>query len=229
MEPGADQTTERSTSSQIKVKQMPAKKLAVTAAWFLMLLISGCMGKVRYPSYYTLSIAPATDPDPGAPSWKGSVAVRRFETPMYLRQGRIVYRESPDQIGFYNYHRWAADPGATVTTAFIDSLRSANAFSTVAPYDGQDRSDYLITGRLERLDEIDYGGGVRVEVKVSAVLMNLRTGALVWSGDAEESSNVDKRDVNSVVGELSHAVQGSIGQLVGNMEQHISSPEISAR
>ena len=124
MEPGADQTTETSRSSQIKVKQMPAKKLAVTAACLRMLLISGCMGKVRYPSHYTLSIAPPTGPDPRAPYWKGSVAVRRFETPMYPRQGRIVYRESPDQIGFYDYHRWAADSGATVTAALSSRFGS---------------------------------------------------------------------------------------------------------
>ena len=208
---------------------MSVKKLVAATTCTLMLLISGCMGKVRYPTYYTLSTAPPMKPDPGTSHWKAAVAVRRFETPMYLRQGRIVYREAPTQIGFYEYHRWAADPGATVTTAFIESLRSANAFSTIAPYDGRDRPDYLIDGRLEKLDEVDYGSGVRVEVKLSAVLTNLRTGAIVWSGDAEETSNVDKRDVNSVVAEMSRAVQANIDRLVGNMERQTSEVEVSAR
>jgi hypothetical protein len=34
-----------------------------------------------------------------------------------------------------------------------------------------------MSGRLERLEEIDYGGGVRVEAKLSAELLNLRSGA----------------------------------------------------
>jgi ABC-type uncharacterized transport system auxiliary subunit len=208
---------------------MPNKKLAAAALCTLMLLISGCMGKVRYPTYYTLSTAPTIKPDPTTPRWKAAVAVRRFQTPAYLRQGRIVYRESPDQIGFYDFHRWAADPAVTVTTAFIDSLRSANTFTTVAPYDGHDRPDFLITGRLEKLDEIDYGSGVTVEARLSAVLTNLRTGAIVWSGDAAETSIVDKRDVNSVVAQMSRAVQGSINRLMDNMEQQIPGAEISAR
>lgn len=208
---------------------MPVNKLVTATACMLMLLISGCMGKVRYPTYYALSMAPAIKPDPGTPHWKAAVAVRRFETPMYLRQGRIVYREAPDQIGFYEYRRWAADPGATVTTAFIEALRSANAFSTVAPYDGQDRPDYLITGRLEELDEIDYGGRVRVEARLSAVLTNLRTGAVVWSGDVSETSNVDKREVNSVVTEMNHALQAGVNELLSNMEQQNSGVELSAR
>jgi hypothetical protein len=64
---------------------------------------------------------------------------------------------------------------------------------------------------------------------MSAVLTNLRTGAIVWSGDATETSNVDKRDVDSVVAEMSRAVQANIDRLVGDMEQQISGVEVSAR
>ena len=60
-----------------------------------------------------------------------AVAVQRFETPAYLRQGRIIYRQSPEQVGFYDYHRWASDPGQVVTTALIGSLRAAGVFSVV--------------------------------------------------------------------------------------------------
>src|ERR1700741_1890914 len=136
---------------------MLANKLFVATACMLMLLISGCMGKVRYPTYYTLSIAPAMKPDPGAPHWKAAVAVRRFETPAYLRQGRIVYREAPDEIGFYEYHRWAAEPSTAVTTGVSDSPRAGHLFASVGPYASEQRPDYLLTGRLGRLDEIDYG------------------------------------------------------------------------
>ena len=37
------------------------------------------------------------------------------------------------------------------------SRRCGPLFSAVAPYDGHDRSDFLMTGRLEKLDAIDYG------------------------------------------------------------------------
>ena len=208
---------------------MPAKNLPIATACFLTLLISGCMGKVRYPNYYTLSLAPALEPDANATPRPVTVAVRRFETPAYLRQGRVVYRETPDEVGFYEYHRWAADPGATVTTAVIEALRSSHAFSFVGPYEGQERPDYILTGRLERLDEIDYGRGVRVEAKLSAELTNLRTGAIVWSGDAAESSGVERRNVDSVVTQMSHVVQASIRQLLMGMEQQVSAVQVSVR
>jgi hypothetical protein len=33
-----------------------------------------------------------------------TVAVREFETPAYLRQGGIVYSQTPGEVGFYEYH-----------------------------------------------------------------------------------------------------------------------------
>ena len=207
---------------------MQKKMLSLATVCTLALFISGC-GRVKYPSYYTLSIAPELKPDVSPTTRAATVAVRQFETPAYLRQGRIVYSQTPGEIGFYEYRRWAVDPGAAVTTAVVESLRSGRLFSTVAPYDGHDRSDFLMTGRLEKLDEIDYGGEVRVEAKMSAELTNLHTGSIVWTGDAAQTVSVERRDVNALVAEMSHALQESMGQLLTSMDQQFSRTEISAR
>jgi ABC-type uncharacterized transport system auxiliary subunit len=183
------------------------------------LLMASCGGKILYPKYYTLEIPPAPARAVNGTRFSGIVAVRRFDSAQYLRQGRIVYREAPEEIGFYEYHRWADDPAQMVTTAMIESLRSARLFSLVKPYDGHDQQDYLIVGRLERLEEIDYGNAVRVVAKISAELVNLRTGSTEWSDDAAETLKVDKANVNSVVLEMSHAVQKSIDHLVASLDQ----------
>jgi ABC-type uncharacterized transport system auxiliary subunit len=205
---------------------MQKKTILIAMVCNLTLVIFGC--GVRYPKYYTLSIAPELKADMISPR-PVTVAVRRFETPAYLRQGRIVYSQTPGEIGFYEYRRWAVDPGAAVTTAMVESLRSGHLFSAVAPYDGQDLADYLVTGRLEKLDEIDSGGEVRVETKLSAELTNLRTGSIVWTGDATGTSRVERRNVDAVVAEMGHALQGSMDQLLTSMEQRFSKTENSAR
>jgi uncharacterized lipoprotein YmbA len=199
------------------------KAFVLACALLAALLMFGCGGKVRYPKYYTLALAPTLQPAANDPRIDGTVAVRRFETPAYLRQGRIVFREAPNQVGFYEYHRWAADPGATVTIAVMETLRSSGLFSTVESYEGRDKPEYLLTGRIERLDEIDYGGGgVSVEARLSAQLVKLRTASTVWTGEATETSKVDQRNVSSVVEEMSRAVQKSIGRLLTNMEQQLA-------
>lgn len=208
---------------------MRLKSLAIASACVCVLLMTACVGKVRYPNYYALSIPPVAKADPPVVRQSATLAVRRFETPAYLRQGRIVYREAPDEIGFYEYHRWAADPGTAVTTAVIDSLRSSHLFASVGPYASEQRPDYLLTGRLDRLDEIDYGGSVKVEARLSAELTNLRTGAVVWTGDASQTSKVDERNVGSVVAEMNAATQESIQRLLASIQEQVSSAEAATR
>jgi len=140
---------------------MTTKTLVSMSACVAALLMPGCGSKILYPQYYTLDIPPAPRPGVSDSRLPATLAVRRFETLPYLRQGRIVYREGPAEIGFYDYHRWAADPAATVTAAVIDTLRASRLFSFVKPYDGQGRQDYLMSGRVERLEEIDSGSSVR--------------------------------------------------------------------
>ena len=200
---------------------MTPKRLMIAYFIATALLMSGCVGKVRYPNYYTLAMAPTKQPVSNHPHQSGTVAVRPFNTPAYLRQGRIVYRKTPEQIGFYDYHRWASDPGVVVTTGVIDSLRSANLFSVVGPYAGQEHPDYLLSGRLERLDEVDYKSGVQVEVKLSAQLVNMRTGAPVWAGAVTRSSEVGSRDMSSVVLAMGQTMQGSIDELMANMTKQL--------
>ena len=193
------------------------------------LILTGCAGKVRYPDYYMLALAPSNDP-PAADSQKlPAIAVQRFETPAYLRQGRIVYRESPEHIGFYDYHRWASDPGQVVTTAMIDTLRSVGGFSVVEPYDGREHTPYVLQGRLERLDEIDYDNHVQVEVRLSAQLLNTNTGTTVWAGDTTKTAQVDQRQVNSVVRSMGQVTQQAIEQLVQDMQKQLFAATVVAR
>jgi ABC-type uncharacterized transport system auxiliary subunit len=142
--------------------------------------LAGCAGKVGRANYYTLNLPSPPDP-PVAENAHTTVAIREFRAPSYLRQGAIVYKPSPEQIGFYAYHRWAVDPCDFVTDSIIDRLGATGTFSHVKRYDGQPDADYVVSGRLEKLEEIDYEGGVKVEVAVSAQMTRLDTGTIVWS------------------------------------------------
>ena len=191
-----------------------AAVLAITVA--MSTVFVGCLGKVRYPAYYELHLPPAPDPPPG-PEARASVAIREFRSPSYLRQGPLVYRASAEQIGFYDYHRWASDPRDFVTNAIADRLRASGNFADVKFYDGHSRTDYVISGRLERLEEVDYKGGVKVEVALSAQMTELRTGTTAWANSVSETSSVAQRDVPAVVGEMSHTMDRAIEKLLSSI------------
>jgi ABC-type uncharacterized transport system auxiliary subunit len=191
-----------------------ATALAITLA--VSIAFVGCAGKIRYPSYYTLHVPPPPDP-PARPDVHASLAVREFRSPGYLRQGPLVYRASAEQIGFYDYHRWATDPRQFVTTVIADRLRASGNFADVTVYDGRSHVDYIITGRLEKLEEVDYESGVKVDVALSAQMTDIRTGTTVWANSASDIENVAQRNVPAVVSEMSHAMDRAIEKLLSSI------------
>jgi ABC-type uncharacterized transport system auxiliary subunit len=192
---------------------MKKKLIAISFALIALITLAGCGGAVKYPNYYTLHVPPPPDP-PAQEGVRASLAVREFRSPTYLHQGAIVYKTSPEQIGFYNYHRWAVDPREFVTNAVAERLRASGNFTQVKPYDGRSDVDYVVSGRLEKLEEIDYEGGVKVEVAITAQMTSLETGAAVWTNTVTEVATVGQRDVPAVVSEMNLTMERAIEKLL---------------
>jgi ABC-type uncharacterized transport system auxiliary subunit len=192
------------------------RTLAIVFCLAAVSILASCGGRVRYPNYYTLNLPAPPDP-PASGNAHVTLAIREFSAPTYLRQGAIAYKTSPEQIGFYAYHRWATDPRDVVTNAVIDRLRASTAFANVKPYDGRPGASYVLSGRLEKLDELDYEGGVKVEVALSAQMTSIATGATVWTNVVSEVGDVNKRDVPAVVSEMNRTMERAIRKLLSSM------------
>jgi ABC-type uncharacterized transport system auxiliary subunit len=146
--------------------------------------------------------------------------IREFLAAEYLRQRRIVYRPEPDQIAFYDYHHWAEDPGRIVTTAILRDLQQV--FKSAELYDGRTDADFLLTGSLDRLEELDNRGTVTVAVGVSAKLHNLKTGDVIWSGTSSKTSAVEQRTISGIVEAMSRDLNQATGQLVASLQNELS-------
>jgi uncharacterized lipoprotein YmbA len=98
--------------------------------------LAGYAGKIRYLSYYVLNV-----PEPLAANHRsapilGSVAVREFSAPAFLRGGPIAYRRSPEQLDLYDY-RWAEDPRRVGTGSMVRAMQSRGIFQSIDVFDGR--------------------------------------------------------------------------------------------
>jgi ABC-type uncharacterized transport system auxiliary subunit len=202
-------------SGEYRQRMVTMKKTTTTIVFGLaaLVVLASCAGKVKYPNYYTLNAPPPPDP-PTAPNAHTILAIYEFRAPTYLRQREIVYKTSPEQIGFYAYHRWAVDPRDFVTNSVIDRLRASGMFARVQAYDGDRDVNYVLSGRLEKLEELDYQGGVKVQVALSAQMISVANGATVWTNAVSEIGDVNKHDVPTVVSEMNLTMQRAIEELV---------------
>ena len=197
-------------------------KMRLAAAVVATLVLAGC-GSVRYPTSYLLNL-PAPAPQAAPPQAPlGPVAVREFRCPDYLCEGRIVYRPTPEEVGFYEYHRWAASPRQAITQSMADALRARSLFKSVAVHERGIEAAYVLTGNIERLEEVDEGRDVRAVCTISAQLLDARTGSVVWNHTASEAVPVQTRNVAGVVVSLSAAARTVIDRLVASVAKELAS------
>ena len=184
------------------------------------LVLAGC-GKVRYPTSYVLNFPP---PAPKAATSTGAlspVAIREFRCPEYLCEGRIVYRSSPEEVGSYEYHRWAMNPRQAITKYVEDGLRAQSLFKSVVVHERASEAGYVLSGSIERLEEVDQGRDVRAVCTISAQLLETRTRSVVWSDRASETVRVENRDIRGVVGSLSAAARTAADRLIKSMTEEL--------
>jgi ABC-type uncharacterized transport system auxiliary subunit len=178
--------------------------------------ISAC-GSARYPAYYTLHFDPSTQAAPPRIGM-GTVTIKELRCPDYLCEGRIVYRPTPAEVGFYQYHRWASSPRATIAQYLAERVRARSLFTSVSVDESRMATDFLLSGTLEQLEEVDEARQVVAVSTISAQLVDTRAGVVVWSGTAAERVPVQQRDMTGVVNGLGAAVRASVDRLVSDME-----------
>ena len=190
------------------------------------LVLAGC-GSVRYPVTYTLTLPPPVPRAAPLNGALGAVEIKEFHCPEYLCEGRIVYRPSPEEVGFYEYRRWAVSPREAIMQYVVDGLRARSLFQSETMHDNSSNAAYLLSGTIERFEEVDEGRDVRVVCTISAQLVETRTRSVVWSDTASETVPVEKRDIRGVVSSLSAATRMAVDRLIMSMTDQL--PAVMAR
>ena len=192
------------------------------------LVLAGC-GSVRYPTTYVLNFPPPVPKAAPHNAALGPVAIRELECPEYLCEGRIVYRSSPEEVGFYEYHRWAMNPRQAITQYMVEGLRTRSVFQSVAVHERGSEAAYVLSGHIERLEEVDQGRDVGVVCTISAQLLDTRTRSVVWSHTASETVAVEKRDIRGIVSSLSAAARTAADRLLKSMTEELPADITLAR
>jgi ABC-type uncharacterized transport system auxiliary subunit len=186
-------------------------------------IASTSCGGIRYPDYYALNFPAPSSVHRIQRTVAGSLAVREFRSPVFLREGAIVYRPSAEQIAFYQYHRWAEDPRRAVTELMIQDLQASGFFRSVDVYDGgHGSSDLVLSGTLEHLEELDQAGKVSVQVTISARLVTSNTGQVIWQDTSSKTGTPDQRTIAAIVTEMSQQMGSAVESLVSSLGDRVS-------
>jgi ABC-type uncharacterized transport system auxiliary subunit len=113
------------------------------------------------------------------------------------------------------------NPRQAIMQYLEDSLRAQSLFKSVAVHERGSEAAYLLSGSIERLEEVDEGRDVRVVCTISAQLLDTRTRSVVWSHTASATIKVEKRDMEGVVSSLSAAARTAADRLLKSMTEEL--------
>ncbi len=142
-------------------------------------LLAGC-GAVRPVKYYQLTVPT----DAGDIEKPGAVPVRLLlgglTTSHLYREDRIVFGNGPEQLGTYEFQRWAEPPAEMIQEILLRELRATGHYRAVHVRRSNVTGDFAIRGRLYDFKELE-GGSLSTRVTMEFEMRDLKSGATVWN------------------------------------------------
>jgi ABC-type uncharacterized transport system auxiliary subunit len=186
------------------------------------LSLCGCSLSKPRPEvhHYTLAL---TIPEAASGTTKATLVVRTLSAHDPYNQERLVYRSSPYQMDFYNYHRWAASPTEQITDWTRKYLRGVVLFSDVYPT-GEGNADFILNGRLRQLDEVDREETWEAVLSIDFWLTRPDQRTPLWLHTYTATQQAAKRNPAAVAEAMSHDLETILSQLVRDL-----APVVAAR
>lgn len=193
--------------------------LLVIAALFL----CAC-GATRPSKYYQLTIpgdAPAGQAADPPPAPVTLLVGNLFASDLY-REDRIVYSTAGEQMGTYEYERWAEPPTEMIQEVLLRELRSSGRYRAVFVHRSDANGDFLLRGRLYDFKEVSENGMV-ARLKVDFEMRDLKNGATVWTHYYQHDEPVNGKNVPAVVAALDKNVQLAVKEVLEGLDQYFAS------
>jgi ABC-type uncharacterized transport system auxiliary subunit len=195
----------------------------VVAALLLCAGLAGC-GAARSSKYYQLTIPgdnnAAADP-PSASVYPVSILVGPLNTSHLYREDHIVYRSGGENMGTYEYQRWAEPPAEMIQDVLFRSLRSSGRYRSVISLRSSVRGDYLLHGHLYDFEEIS-GSSMAGRLTLELELRDTKSGVTVWTHLYNHDEPAAGKDVSAVVTALNHNVQRATTEFAASLDQYFA-------
>lgn len=182
---------------------------------------SGC-GAARPSKYYQLTIPSDAAQVEKADAVPVTLLLGSLMTSHLYREDRVVYGNTAEQLGTYEYQRWAEPPTEMIEEVLLRQLRASGRYRAVYYRRSNMQGDFALRGRLYDFKEIT-GGQMSARVTMELEMRDLKTGATVWTHYYTHDEPVSGKDVPAVVAALDHNVQRGVGEIVASLDQYFAS------
>lgn len=198
-----------------------ARRGLIAAAALMVGLLSGC-GATRPAKYYQLTVPT----EPAAVERGEAVPVTlllgAIMTSHLYREDRIVYGSGAEQLGTYEYQRWAEPPTEMIQEVLLRELRASGRYRAVHYRRSNMQGDFALRGHLYDFKEVT-AGQMSARVTLELEMRDLKNGATVWTHYYTHDEPTSGKDVPALVAALDKNVQLGVKEVVQSLDRYFAS------
>lgn len=191
--------------------------LLTAVAW---VTLSGC-GAARPSKYYQLTVPGEQSTAQSADPIPATLLLGPLMASHLYREDRIVYSMGGEQMGTYEFQRWAEPPTEMMEEVLLRQLRASGHYKSVYPHRSNATGDFQLRGRLYDFKEVS-GKSIVAKITFDLELRDLKSGATVWTHFYTHDEPVEGKDVPSVVAALDRNAQAGVRGVLVGLEQYFA-------
>jgi ABC-type uncharacterized transport system auxiliary subunit len=184
----------------------------------LALTLGGCVSN-KPIRYYTIK-SPAA-PTPLTSTHAVSLLVARVSGPEIFRDTPIAYRVGANEIGTYQYRRWAEPPVEMLQGNLIRLLSSSGNYQSVASLGSTSEGQFVVRGKLYDFEEVD-GASITGLVSMEFELYERKSGKVVWSHFYSQSEPVQSKEISAIVSALDVNLDRGLNEVAAGLNRYFS-------
>lgn len=184
----------------------------------LSLSLNSC-AKSKPIHYYTVGLAVAPTLTTGARPV--SLLVGNIGGADIYRQTPIVYRIGTNEIGAYQYSRWAEPPVELVKDKLIRILSASGDYQSVTSLGSTSNGQFVVRGRLYEFAEVD-GANITGLVSMEFELYDRKSGKTLWTHFYSQSEPAQSKDIPAVVTALDTNLDRGLKEVATGLSQYFS-------
>lgn len=143
-----------------------------------------------------------------------TLLIETFEADIPYNQDKIVYRLSPYEVNFYEYHKWLRSPEDLITERVVKLLSSTDMFRRVQTQVFDTYPDYALLGRIKMFDQWDEGTTPFVRVQIEYALTVPREERILWMHTVDTIETLSSPAIVETVKGFETALHNNILQLL---------------
>lgn len=202
---------------------LPGLRLLTGLLLAASLLATGMLGCGRPPQqrhFYTLTYPM---PRPSFPTpYPYTVRVKELAISSTYGSTQLVFRKDMHEIQFHTSRRWTDRPQRMVSDLIRKNLSHTRLVQQVTESLGETPPDYVLTGEIEAIEELDAGTATYAHLAVALRLVRFSNDTVVWRHSFDRRRLVPRGQVRSMVRATSQILEAEMLQVVEGLAQYFA-------